>query len=61
MIMIIGRDMEGSARGLILGSLDINLGGLRKTTANFSQDIRSPSRGLNRGTPEYEAGVLYWE
>jgi hypothetical protein len=31
---------------------------LRKTAKKFSKDIRFPGRDLNRGLPEYEAGVL---
>jgi hypothetical protein len=31
---------------------------LRKTTRNLSQHGRSPSRDMNPGPPEYEAGVL---
>jgi hypothetical protein len=35
----------------------ICLEGLRKTTKILSKDNRSPSRDLNTGPPEYEAGV----
>jgi hypothetical protein len=31
---------------------------LRKITADFSQNIRSPGRDLNPGHPEYKARVL---
>jgi hypothetical protein len=31
---------------------------LRKTIKNVSQDSQSPGRDLNKGTPEYKAGVL---
>jgi hypothetical protein len=35
----------------------IYLEGLRKTTTNLSEYIRSPGRDLNLLPPEYEAGV----
>jgi hypothetical protein len=51
--------LEGSGRGLILRYYPgIRLDGLRKTTTKFNQGSRSPSRKLNLGPPEYEAGVL---
>jgi hypothetical protein len=52
-------DFEGSGRGLISRHYPrIYLEGLKKTTKSLSQDTRSPSRNLNPGPPEYEAGVL---
>jgi hypothetical protein len=51
----IGKNFEGSDRGLILGYyLGIRLDGLRKTTENLSQGSRSPERDLNPGIPEYD-------
>jgi hypothetical protein len=35
-----------------------SLEGLSKTTKILSQDSRSPCRGLNVGSPEYQAEVL---
>jgi hypothetical protein len=37
---------------------DICLKGLKKTTKDLSQDSLSPVLDMNRGLPEYEAGVL---
>jgi hypothetical protein len=57
--MMIGKDLEGSGRGLILGTYySIFLATLRETTKNFSQDSLSVGRDLNPTPPEYEAGVL---
>jgi hypothetical protein len=36
----------------------IRMEGLWKTTKNLRQDSWSPSRDLNPGPPEYEAGLL---
>jgi hypothetical protein len=55
----IWKDIQGSGRGLILRFYpSICLEGMRKTTKNLSQDIRSPGWYFNPGLPEYEAGVL---
>jgi hypothetical protein len=55
----IGKDLEGSGRGLVLRYYPgIRLARLRKTTINLSQDIRSPGRKFNPGPPKYEVGVL---
>jgi hypothetical protein len=51
--------MEGSGRGLILTYYPgICPEGLRKTMETLSQDNRSPSRDLNHGSPEYNAGSV---
>jgi hypothetical protein len=55
----IGKDSEGSGRGLILRYYPrIHLKGLRKTTKNLNQDSWSPGQDLNPRPPEYESGVL---
>jgi hypothetical protein len=55
----VGKDVEGNCSGLILKFyLGIRLERLRKTTKDPSQDSRSPGRGLNPESPEYEAGML---
>jgi hypothetical protein len=54
-----GEDLEGSGYGLILSYYPgICLEGRMKTKTDRSQDVRSPGRDLNLGSPEYEAGVL---
>jgi hypothetical protein len=53
------KDLEENGRGLIWRYYPgISLEKLRKTTNNFSQYSRYPGRDLNKGPPEYEAGVL---
>jgi hypothetical protein len=55
----IGKDLEGSGHGLILGyDTGIFLDGLRKTMKSLDQDSQSQGRDLNLGPPEYKAGVL---
>jgi hypothetical protein len=55
----IGKDLEGSFRGIILRYYPgIGLEELRKTTKNLNQDSRFPGRDLKPGPTEYEAGVL---
>jgi hypothetical protein len=55
----IGKDLEGSGRGLILKYYSgIRVEGLRKTTKDLSQDSRFPVWDLSPGPPKYEAGVL---
>jgi hypothetical protein len=55
----IGKDVEGSGRGLILRYYPGNLlEELWKTTQHNSKDSQFPGRDLNPGSPEYEAGVL---
>jgi hypothetical protein len=53
----IGKDVEGSGRGLIEASIPVFfLEELRKTTENLSGKPLSGPR-LNPGTPEYKAGL----
>jgi hypothetical protein len=55
----IGKDLEWNGCRLILRCYpSICLKKLRKTTKNLGQDSRSPGRGLNAWSPEYETGVL---
>jgi hypothetical protein len=51
----IGKDVEGSGRGLILRYFPA---GTEENHENLSQDSRSPGRNLNLGPPKYEAGLL---
>jgi hypothetical protein len=46
-----GKDVEGRGRGLILGIIRYISEGLRRTTKNLSQNIRSSGRDLNPGLP----------
>jgi hypothetical protein len=57
--LLIGKDVKGSGRGLILRYYPgICLEGLSKTTIFLSQDSRSPERDLNLEPRKSEAGVL---
>jgi hypothetical protein len=54
----IGKDLEGSSRGLILSYYPgMHLERLR-TPQNLSRDSRSPDRDLNLGPSVYESGAL---
>jgi hypothetical protein len=56
---MIGKDLEGSGRGLMLRYyLRIRLEELWKTPKTRSQVNLSSGRDLNPGPPEYEAEVL---
>jgi hypothetical protein len=48
--------MEGSGHDLIEGIICPE--GLKKTTENVSQDMKSPGRDLNPRPAEYETAVL---
>jgi hypothetical protein len=51
--------VQGSGRGLILRHYPrISVGAEEKLQKNLSQDSRPPSRDLNPGPLEYEAGML---
>jgi hypothetical protein len=55
----IGKDLEGSDRGLILRHYPgFRLEGLGRNTENLCQYRRSPCRNLNPGPSKYEAGML---
>jgi hypothetical protein len=56
----IGKDIEGSGRGLIKGAIPEFSCKIRGkiTKKDIRQDSRSPGRDLNQGFPEYESGVL---
>jgi hypothetical protein len=54
----IGKDLEGSGRGLIEGTSSEFAWRDRKSTNILNQDSRSTGRDFNLGPPEYEARAL---
>jgi hypothetical protein len=54
----IGKDFEGSDRGLNWGTIPAFAWRVWGKPRNISADIRSLGRYLNPGPPEFEAGVL---
>jgi hypothetical protein len=53
-VWLIGKDLEGGDRGLILRYYPgICLQGLRETTKDLRQDKQYQGRNMNPGPPEY--------
>jgi hypothetical protein len=61
----IGRDVEGSCRGLFLGTIPVLCGGTEESNENvcrsLSQDGQYANRYSKPASPEYEGGFMTTE